>query len=192
MKNVGLFFGSFNPVHIGHLLIARRMIENAGLDEVWMILSPQNPFKINHQLLDENIRFELLNAAVSSTSDIIASDVELQLSKPSFTIHTLAYLKEQYPSFEFSIIMGEDNIAGFTGWKDYQTIANNHSIHVYSRNHSSENKDYYAHENIHYYVLPLMDISATEIRERIKKGLSIDWMVPESVKALIISHHCYL
>lgn len=192
MKKVGLLFGSFNPVHIGHLLIARRMKELVDLNEVWMVLSPQNPFKINHQLLAENQRFELLKAALKNSEDIIACDVELHLSKPSFTIHTLEYLSQNYKDTEFSIIMGEDNIAGFTGWKEYETIANNHFIHVYSRKNTAEIKNYYQHSNIHYYDLPLMDISATEIRTRIQNGLSIEWMVPEAVQKIINDNKWYL
>lgn len=191
MKTIGLFFGSFNPVHIGHLLIARRMKEATQMNEVWMVISPQNPFKQHLSLLEDVYRLRLMELALKEAEDIRVCDIEFSLPKPSYTIYTLNALKEKHPDIKFEIIMGEDNLNGFTGWKDYKKIVDEHPIHVYCRNAEKINNERLLHHNIIIHQLPLMDISSTEIRKRIKEGKDITWMVPDKVKEEIHQHQWY-
>jgi nicotinate-nucleotide adenylyltransferase len=130
---IGLFFGSFNPIHIGHLIIANHILNETKLDKIWFVVSPVNPFKINSDLLDERARLFLVNAAIQNDERIAASDVEFQLSKPSFTINTLLFLKDAHPGHEFSIIMGSDNFRDIDKWRDYEGIISNYKILIYLR-----------------------------------------------------------
>ena len=179
-KKIGLFFGSFNPVHVGHMIIANHIIEHTTLDQVWMVVSPQNPFKERKNLANSHDRIHLVNLAIGDENlNIRASDIEFGLPMPSYTIDTLTYLKEKY-SHEFSLIMGGDNLVSFHKWKNYKQILANHDIYIYKRSGSGETA-LDNHANIHFLNAPLLNISSTFIRNEIKSGLSVQYIVPDAV-----------
>jgi nicotinate-nucleotide adenylyltransferase len=180
VAKVGLFFGSFNPVHIGHMIIANFMAQNTDLDEVWMVVSPQNPLKSKKTLAKDHDRLHLVNLAIGDNTLIRSSNIEFQLPKPSYTIDTLTYLYEKYPRKEFVLIMGGDNLGTFHKWKNYEMILDNYQIYLYKR--PSYNLGALAdHPAIHYFSAPLLGISASYIRNQIKSGKSIQYLVPEEV-----------
>jgi nicotinate-nucleotide adenylyltransferase len=183
-KKIGLFFGSFNPIHIGHLIIANVMAENTDLDKVWLVVSPQNPLKPSKGLLHEFDRYDMAKAAVADQYKIEVSDVEFHLSKPSYTIHTLAYLTEKHPTKEFKVIMGEDNLENFKKWKNYEQILDQFGLYVYPRP-GVTNTELSRHANVKMVEAPLLDISATYIRQCIKSNKSIRYLVPEVVENMI-------
>ncbi len=184
MQKIGLFFGSFNPIHIGHLIIANVMAENTDLNKVWLVVSPQNPLKPSKGLLHEFDRFDMAKAAVADHYKIEVSDVEFHLPKPSFTIHTLAYLSEKHPGKEFKIIMGQDNLESFKKWKNYEQILEQYELYVYPRPDVT-NTELMRHPHVKMIEAPLLDISATYIRQCIKANKSIRYLVPESVENMI-------
>ncbi len=184
MQKIGLFFGSFNPIHIGHLIIANVMAENTDLDKVWLVVSPQNPLKPSKGLLHEFDRYDMAKAAVADHYKIEVSDVEFHLPKPSFTIHTLAYLSEKHPGKAFKIIMGQDNLEGFKKWKNYEQILEQYELYVYPRPDVT-NTELIRHPHVKMIEAPLLDISATYIRQCIKANKSIRYLVPEPVENLI-------
>jgi nicotinate-nucleotide adenylyltransferase len=177
---IGLFFGSFNPIHTGHLIIASHILNETKLDKIWFVVSPVNPFKINSDLLDEGARLFLVNTAIQNDERIAASDVEFQLSKPSFTINTLLFLKDAHPDHQFSIIMGSDNFRDLDKWKDYEDIISNYKILVYLRTGFEVKNKFNADAEV--LNAPILDISSTEIRRLIEKGKSIRYLVPEMVR----------
>jgi nicotinate-nucleotide adenylyltransferase len=183
-KKIGLFFGSFNPIHIGHLIIANVMAENTDLNRVWLVVSPQNPLKPSKGLLHEFDRYDMAKAAVADHYKIEVSDVEFHLPKPSFTIHTLAYLTEKHPDKEFKIIIGQDNLESFKKWKNYEQILEQYELYVYPRPDVT-NTELIRHPHVKMIEAPLLDISATYIRQCIKANKSIRYLVPESVENLI-------
>src|SRR5690606_5973211 len=160
----GLFFGSFNPIHVGHLIIASYMLQFTEVEEVWFVVSPQNPFKIHDKLADENHRLEMVRLAVEDNPHLKAENVEFKLSKPSFTIHTLHHLKEQHPDRIFTLIMGADNLAGLHKWKGFEEIINGYELFVYHRE-GFDNQALKAHRNVRVFDAPVLNISATFIRE---------------------------
>ncbi|MFM8740323.1 MAG: nicotinate (nicotinamide) nucleotide adenylyltransferase [Cytophagales bacterium] len=184
MQKVGLFFGSFNPIHIGHLIIANAMAENTDLKKVWLVVSPQNPLKPSKGLLHEFDRYDMAKAAIADHYKIEVSDVEFHLPKPSYTIHTLAHLHEKHPEKDFKVIVGEDNLAIFAKWKNYEQILEHYGLYVYPRPHVT-NSDFKRHANVKLVEAPLLDISATYIRDCIKNNKSIRYLVPESVETMI-------
>ena len=184
MQKVGLFFGSFNPIHIGHLIIANAMAENTDLKKVWLVVSPQNPLKPSKGLLHEFDRYDMAKAAIADHYKIEVSDVEFHLPKPSYTIHTLAHLHEKHPEKDFKVIVGEDNLASFAKWKNYEQILEHYGLYVYPRPHVT-NSDFKRHPNVKLVEAPLLDISATYIRDCIKNNKSIRYLVPESVETMI-------
>lgn len=190
MSHVGLFFGSFNPVHVGHMIIANYMVEHTDLEEVWMVLSPQNPFKSQRSLANDYDRLHLLNLAIGDHSKIKSSNVEFNLPKPSYTIDSLSYLKEKYPDKKFSLIMGGDNITNFHKWKNYELILRDHDIYVYKRGNKTEHQlgDI---PNIKFAEAPLLNISASYIRKSIKEGKSIQYLVTEEVFSYLNTHNIY-
>jgi nicotinate-nucleotide adenylyltransferase len=190
-KKIGLFFGSFNPIHIGHLIIANIMAENAGLDKVWFIVSPQNPFKPSKGLLHEFDRYDMVKAAIADNYKLEVSDVEFHLSKPNYTIHTLTALQEKYPAKAFKLIIGEDNLESFTKWKNYEQILEYYGLYVYPRPHVT-NSDLKRHPNVKIIEAPLLDISATYIRNCIKNNKSIRYLVPEQVEQMIQLKQFYI
>src|SRR5690349_10795727 len=188
---IGLFFGSFNPIHIGHLVIANIMAETTDLNKVWFIVSPQNPLKPSKGLLHEFDRFDMVRAAVHDHYKIEVSDIEFHLPKPSYTIHTLVHLKEKHPDKEFKVIIGEDNLESFTRWKNYEIILKDYGLYVYPRPHAqlSELKK---HPNVKMVDAPMMDISATFIRNCIRKKQSVRYLVPDVVEEMIRGKGFYL
>ncbi len=189
-QKIGLYFGSFNPIHIGHLIIANVMAENADLNKVWFVVSPQNPFKPSQGLLHEFDRYDMVKAAIGDHYKLEVSDVEFHLPRPSYTIHTLAHLTEKHPGKEFKVILGEDNLENFVKWKNHEQILEHHGLYVYPRPHvtSSELK---RHANVKMIEAPLLDISATYIRNCIKNNKSIRYLVPEAVEQMIRTKNFY-
>lgn len=181
---VGLFFGSFNPVHIGHLIIANIMAETTDLDKVWMVVSPQNPLKPSKGLLHEFDRYDMVRAAVYDHYKIEASDIEFHLPKPSYTIHTLVHLSERHPDKHFRVIVGEDNLVNFPKWKNYERILEDYGLYVYPRP-DAQPSPLIEHPNVRLVEAPLLDISATFIRNCVKKRQSIRYMVPDIVDEMI-------
>ena len=177
---IGLFFGSFNPIHTGHLIIANHVLNETNLDKIWFVVSPVNPYKITADLLDESARLSLVERALGTDERIIASNIEFQLPKPSFTINTLSFLKENYSEHDFSIIMGSDNFRLFDKWKNYEKISANHKVLVYVRAGFEIENTF--NTDIEVLNAPVLDISATEIRRLIKEGKSIRYLVPEVVR----------
>jgi nicotinate-nucleotide adenylyltransferase len=186
--NIGLFFGSFNPIHIGHLLVATRMREAANLDEIWFIVSPQNPFKLNTELADENHRLEMVKLSIENVAEFKVLDIEFQLPKPSYTHITLKELVKKFPANNFHVIIGEDNVAKFNEWKEAKWIIDNFKVLVYNRTTTNLKSKI---SNFNFYNLPLFDISSTEIRYRIKNKLSVNYFVTENVKQYITFHKLF-
>lgn len=180
MIKTGLFFGSFNPIHIGHLIIANFMATATDLQEVWMVVTPQNPLKQKNTLANDFDRLHLVRLAIDDNPKLRASDIEFNLPKPSYTIDTLTYLREKYPSREFALIMGGDNLATLNKWKNYETILKYYSIYVYNRP-NYELGELSKHPSVQFFEAPLLDISATYIRGSIKNNKSIRYLVPDSV-----------
>ena len=181
MTKIGLFFGSFNPIHIGHLVIANHMVEFTDLEQVWLVVSPQNPFKERSQLLNDYIRLDMVRMAIEHYPKLRASDIEFSLPKPSYTIDTLTYLQEKYPEKEFSLIMGMDNLESFPKWKNHEQILKNHHLYVYPRI-GSEGGELVNHPNVTIVPdVPVMQISATFIRESIRNNKNVTPLLPEKV-----------
>ena len=190
-KKTGLFFGSFNPVHIGHLIIANCMLENGGLDKVMFVVTPQNPLKASKNLLHGFDRLDMVRAAVADNYKFEVSDVEFHLPKPSYTVHTLTLLTEKNPEKDFVLIMGEDNLGNFTKWKNYAQILENYQLYVYPRPLVTKS-DLIRHPNVKMVESPLLDISATFIRKLIRDNKSIRYLVPEPVEQMIKYKGFYL
>ena len=179
---IGLYFGSFNPIHHGHLLIAGFILENTDVDQVWFIVSPQNPLKPSHSLLNEYHRLFLVQAAIEGELRLRASDVEFKLPRPSYTADTLAYLHEKYPSHHFSIIMGSDSFQNISRWKNYQYLLKNYTVYLYARPEHEQISEYPEAKSVVLLKAPLLPISATDIRKKIRDGKSIRYWVPEAVR----------
>ncbi|MBN8836925.1 MAG: nicotinate-nucleotide adenylyltransferase [Sphingobacteriia bacterium] len=177
---IGLFFGSFNPIHTGHLIIASHMAEYTGLKQVWFVVSPQNPLKQQGGLLNEYQRLFMVQLATEDDSRFKASDIEFKLPKPSYTVDTLTYLKEKYPEQQFSIIIGSDSLQNIHHWKNYEWLLANYELLVYERPGFKVEKT--ANTNIQIIKAPLLDISATYIRSLIKGNKSIKYLVPDNVR----------
>lgn len=183
MKKIGLFFGSFNPIHIGHLILANYILENSDMEELWFVVSPQNPFKDKKSLLSDHSRLDMVQLAVKNYPKMRASNIEFSLPKPSYTIDTLTYLKEKYPDYSFALIMGEDNLESLPKWKNSEKLVSDYQIIVYPRTFEAEKKDneYLKHQNIHQINAPVIELSATEIRSMIKEGKNVRPMLPPEV-----------
>ncbi len=177
---IGLYFGSFNPVHQGHLIIANYIINNTGLNQVWFVVSPQNPLKNSSALLNEYHRLHMVNIAIEDEPKLRTSTVEFKLPKPSFTIDTLVYLNEKYPQHQFSVIMGSDSFKNIDKWKNYQLLLKNYPIYIYKRPGFEITNTLGADLNV--LEAPLLDISSTRIRDMIKTKKSIRFLVPDLVK----------
>ena len=186
---ISLYFGSFNPIHIGHLIIANHVLNETSINKIWFIVSPQNPFKESKTLLNEFDRLHLVRLATQDDNRIRCSDIEFNLPKPSYTSNTLAFLSEKYPEHQFSIIMGSDSYQNLDKWKNYETIINNYPIYVYKRE-GHEIKKTFDKEAV---ILnaPIIQISASQIREYIRSAKSIRYLVPEIVREEIESRKFY-
>ena len=183
MKKVGLFFGTFNPIHIGHLVIANHMVEFSDLDEVWFVITPMSPFKTKKTLLDNHHRYQMVYEATKDYPKLKPSKIEFNLPQPNYTINTLVHLEEHYEKgYEFALIMGEDNLNSFHKWKNYNAILESHSIYVYPRI-SSEEVEHKFKDNlkIHHVDAPIMEVSSTFIRKNHKKGKNIKPLLSDAV-----------
>jgi nicotinate-nucleotide adenylyltransferase len=181
---IGLFFGSFNPIHLGHLIIGNTMATHTDLKEVWFVVSPQNPFKKNKGLLHEFDRLTMVEKAIADNTKLKASDIEFNLPKPSYTIDTLTILAEKYPQHEFVLIMGEDNLVQFENWKNHDKILEFYKLYVYKRPNTAPH-NFKEHPSVSFIEAPLLDISATYLRKCLKEGKSIKYMVTEEVEEYI-------
>ena len=187
-KKTGIFGGSFNPIHVGHIALARQLLKCAGLHEVWFVVSPQNPWKSEQELLDDESRLNMVRIALRDEENLLASDYEFHLQRPSYTLNTLRHLSKDYPDREFVLLIGGDNWAQFDKWYGYQEILSNYSIVVYPRRgeHVEEKE---LPENVSVVDTPLLDISSTEIRNRILQGQSIHDLVPKSIESLVLRNY---
>lgn len=183
MKRVGLYFGTFNPIHIGHMVIANHMVEFSDLDEVWFIVTPQSPFKTKKTLLDNHHRYQMVFEATKDFPKLKPSTIEFDLPQPNYTINTLVHLEEKHgEAFHFCLIMGEDNLQSFHKWKNYEAILENYALYVYPRiSEGSVQLQFKEHPKIHRVAAPIMEISSTFIRKNHKEGKNIRVLLPENV-----------
>ena len=199
---IGLYFGTFNPIHIGHLIIANHLVEYTDMKQVWMVVTPHNPIKKKETLLKDSIRLEMVHLATEDFPKIKPSNIEFKLPQPNYTVNTLAYLQEKYPKNEFSLIMGEDNLKSFHKWKNYEKILQNHDIYVYPRLDAKDQtikitpleNNYLAfknHPKVHFIEAPIVEISATFIRESIKKKKNVQPLLPDKVWEFIDHNNLY-
>ena len=189
---IGLYFGTFNPIHVGHLIIANHMVEHSDLDEIWMVVTPHNPFKKKNSLLENNHRFELVYRATESYSKIKPSDIEFKLPHPNYTVFTLAHISEVFPNKEFCLIMGEDNLKSFHKWKNFETILEQHHIYVYPRiSDGTIATQFDTHPKIHKIDAPIVQISSTLVRNGIRDGKNIQPMLPKEVWGYIDEMNFY-
>ncbi|MCC5928416.1 MAG: nicotinate-nucleotide adenylyltransferase [Cyclobacteriaceae bacterium] len=189
---IGLFFGSFNPIHIGHLIIAQSILDMSAMEEVWFVISPQNPFKKSSNLIHEFDRIKMVELAIEGNFKFRASDVEFRMPKPSFTIDTLTYLSEKFPGRNFYVIMGGDNAINFQKWKNADLILENYNLIIYPRPGQNDFGTLTEHPSVQWIEAPLLDISATYIRKCIALGKSIQYLVPDSVADFIKNKKLYL
>lgn len=179
---IGLYFGTFNPIHIGHLIIANHMAEYSDLDQIWMVVTPHNPHKQKNTLLDDYHRLHMVHLSTEDFPKIKPTDVEFKLPQPNYTINTLVYLQEKHPNYEFSLIMGEDNLNSLHKWKNYEAILQHHHIYVYPRLNSGEMDEQFSnHPKIHRVGAPVVELSSTFIRESIKNNKNVIPMLPHKV-----------
>jgi len=176
---VGLFFGSFNPVHIGHMIIANHFAEFTDLDEIWLVVTPHNPIKKKHSLLADHHRYRMVEEATEDFPKLKPSNIEFKLKQPNYTIHTLVHLGEKYPQHQFNLIMGQDNLNSFHKWKNSEVILENHEIYVYPRVTEIVNKHQLAeHSNVHFVDAPIVEISSTFIRQAVKEKKNVKVLLP--------------
>ncbi len=179
---IGLYFGTFNPIHIGHLAIANHMAEYSDLDKIWMVITPHNPFKKKSSLLDNHHRYQMVQRALEEYDKIQANTIEFELPQPNYTVNTLIHLQEKYPSYEFCLIMGEDNLKSFHKWKNYEVILENHKLYVYPRiSEGTIETQFDDHSKIHKVAAPIMEISSTAIRNGIKNKKNVKPLLPVEV-----------
>ena len=187
---VGLYFGTFNPIHIGHMIIANHMAEFSDLDEVWFIVTPHNPFKKKSSLLNDYHRLDIVQRAITNYVHLRASDIEFNLAQPNYTTKTLIALEEKFPSHEFALIMGQDNLENLHKWKNHEVIIEKHKIFVYPRPNTNESQ-YSNHKNVSIVNAPLMEIAATDIRNAIKAGKNVRPLLPEGIWDFIDHQNFY-
>nr|WP_262905211.1 nicotinate (nicotinamide) nucleotide adenylyltransferase [Hymenobacter nitidus] len=180
-----MLFGSFNPIHTGHLILAHFMATHTDLDAVWLVVSPQSPFKVGQEMLGEEERFELVSLAIQHNDRLRALNIEFAMPKPSYTIDTLDELRQQYPDHSFVLLMGEDNLPGLPRWKQADRILAEHAVYVYPRP-GVDATDVNTHPGVQVVDAPLLDISATFIRDCVRTNKSIRYLVPEAVEARIL------
>ncbi|MFS4455141.1 nicotinate (nicotinamide) nucleotide adenylyltransferase [Maribacter sp. 2304DJ31-5] len=183
MKKIGLYFGTFNPIHVGHMVIANHMVEFSDLDEVWFIVTPQSPFKVKKTLLGNHHRYQMVIEATKDLPKLRPSNIEFDLPQPNYTINTLAHLSEKYPKgYQFCLIMGEDNLKSFHKWKNFETILEGYELFVYPRiSEGTVAHQFKGHTKIHRVKAPVMEISSTFIRNEHKKGKNVSPMLPAAV-----------
>lgn len=190
VMKIGLFFGSFNPIHVGHMVIANYMLEFTDMDRIWFVISPHNPLKKKSSLIHERHRFHMVTLAIGDNNKMKASNIEFKLPQPSYTINTLAYLEEKYSDKEFVLIMGADNLQGFKKWRNYEEILKRFEIFVYHRP-GSTGGELINHPKVKYVDTPLMEISSTFIRQAIKDKKDVRYFMPEEVWQFMKAMHFY-
>jgi nicotinate-nucleotide adenylyltransferase len=190
IKKVGLYFGSFNPIHFGHLILANHIVENSDLNQIWFVVSPQNPLKTAASLLDNRTRFALVQSAIEGNDNFLASDIEFSLPVPSYTINTLVYLSEKHSNKEFVLILGEDNLVSFNKWKNYKVILDYYSLYIYPRR-DAKKSPLLSNPKVKLIEAPMIDISSSHIRQNIKQGKSIQYLLPDVVKKQIEQYGYY-
>lgn len=179
---VGLYFGTFNPIHVGHLIIANHIVENSDLDQLWMVVTPHNPLKNKSGLLADYHRLQMVHLATEEYDKIIPSDIEFKLPQPNYTVNTLAHLQEKFPQHQFSLIMGEDNLKSLKKWKNYEVILNDYQLYVYPRISTDEvPEEFENHPNIHKVNAPIIELSSTFIRNSIKEQKNVKPMLDAKV-----------
>ncbi len=199
---VGLYFGTFNPIHVGHLVIANYMADYTDLDQVWMVVSPQNPLKQKHSLLEDYHRLALVKVAIDDNPLLRASNIEFELPKPSYTATTLAYLQEKHPENDFSLIMGEDNLRTFHKWKNHEQILERHHLYVYPRPLTEseieeldelklKKNEFEQHAHVHMCDAPVMKVSSSFIRSAIKMGKDVRYLLTDPVYKYVREMHFY-
>lgn len=188
---IGLFFGSFNPIHVGHLIIANTVAESTDVNQVWFVVSPHNPFKKSSSLLHEFDRLDMVRLAIADNPKLNVTDIEFHLPRPSYTVDTLTYLQEKYPQHQFRLIIGEDNLPTFNKWKNYKQILEYYGLFVYPRPGTFKS-ELLTHSNVQLVEAPMLDISATFIRNCIKNNRSIRYLVHEDVETMIRAKKFYL
>ena len=189
-KTIGIFGGSFNPIHTGHIALARQLRQAAGLDEVWLMVSPQNPLKQgSSDLIDDRLRYAMAHLALHGEEGIVASDYELHLPRPSYTWNTLQHLKEDYPSFTFVLLIGEDNWQRFPQWYKAEDILREYQVIVYPREGGQRLDSREIPAGVTLVEAELLPVSSTEIRQRVKAGKSIEGLVPRIIAPLV--RRCY-
>ena len=191
MKKVGLFFGTYNPVHVGHMVIANYMVEFTDMDELWMVVTPHNPFKKKSSLLKDYDRLHLVQLAISDDTRLKACNIEFDLPQPNYTCDTLAYLTEKYSGVHFSLIMGADNLNHFHKWKNHEVILENHDLYVYPRMDSNEGGELKRHYKVNYVEAPVMRISSTFIRNALKEGQNVRHYMPAEVAKYVTEMNLY-
>ena len=189
---IGLYFGTFNPIHVGHMIIANHMAEYSGLEQIWLVVTPHNPVKSKSTLLEDYKRLEMVFLATGPYPKLKPSDFEFKLPQPNFTVNTLAHLKEKYPQHEFSLIMGEDNLRTFQKWKNHDVILENHELYVYPRI-AAEVEDALLgnHPKIKFISAPVVEISSTFIRESIRNGKNVRPLLPAEVWQYVDHNNLY-
>lgn len=187
---IGLYFGSFNPVHVGHLIIANHMLMYSDMERLWFVLSPQNPFKEKRSLLDDYHRLEMLHLAIGDNYQLRASDIEFGLPRPSYTVTTLAHLMERFPEHEFGLIMGADNLQHFHRWKNYEVMLENHILYVYPRL-GSASCTLGEHPHVRLIQAPIMEISSSQIRQMIRQGKNVEPLLPCGVFSYLDRNNFY-
>ena len=179
---IGLFFGTYNPIHVGHLIIANHLAEHSDLDQIWLVVTPQSPHKTKQSLLDNHQRLELVFLATKDYPKLAPSAIEFNLPQPNYTVRTLAYLEEKHPENQFALIMGEDNLRSLPKWKNAEVIMGNYPIYVYPRKmNPSSGSASFSSETITYLDVPIIEVSSTFIRQQIKDGKNIKPLLPMAV-----------
>ena len=192
MKKIGLYLGTFNPIHNGHLSLVNYFINNTELDEVWVVLTPQNPFKQNNSLIEDDYRLEMANKTFNHLKDIKVSDIEFQLDKPNYTIDTINRLSEDYPNNKFTLLIGEDNLTNFHRWKDYAKIIDLVDVFVYPRNTMIKiDQELINNTKIRILDAPKIEVSSDEIRRKMRDGDNIQSYLPKEVYQYIIEKKLY-
>lgn len=189
--NVCVYSGSFNPIHNGHIALAEYLIDRQIVDEVWVIITPQNPLKPSNTLINDNLRLQMARLALEGRKGIVVSDVEIHLPKPSYTIDTLRFLQSQYPLYSFCLLIGQDNVTIFDKWKSYRQILQDFRVLVYPRSGATTTEQLKYPEMQLLTDAPTVDISSTDIRNRVKSGLPITGLLPDAVAEFITEHRLY-